>query len=80
MAKKCRISGKKGQYGNRVSHAKNRTPHKFEPNLIKKRLFVPELNKKVTVKISTRMLRTIDKIGLPKACKKYGVKLESLMA
>ncbi|MEZ4753151.1 MAG: 50S ribosomal protein L28 [Bdellovibrionota bacterium] len=79
MAKKCTISGKAGQYGNRVSHAKNRKRHKFLPNLITKSFYSPELGKKVKIKVSTRMQRTIDKIGLVKACKKNGIDPQDLI-
>ena len=33
MAKSCEICGKGAQFGNRVSHANNRTKRRFEPNL-----------------------------------------------
>ncbi|MCB0317931.1 MAG: 50S ribosomal protein L28 [Bdellovibrionales bacterium] len=78
MARKCKISGKAGQYGNRVSHAKNRKKHKFLPNLQEKKIYSSELGRQVKIKVSTRMQRTIDKIGLSKACKKYGVSLKEL--
>lgn len=72
MSRKSKISGKKHQTGNRVSHAKNRTKHKFHLNLQVKKIFVPELNKYVKVKLTTREQRTIDKIGLVATLKKYG--------
>ena len=78
MARRCEISGHSRQMGHRVSHAKNRTKHAFEPNLVSKKLFVPELNKSIRVRISTRMLRTIDKIGFKAALKKYGLKTADL--
>jgi len=50
-------------YGHNVSHANNRTKRRFLPNLQKKRIWVQELNKFVTVKISTKALKTIAKNG-----------------
>jgi large subunit ribosomal protein L28 len=75
MARRCDISGVTHQNGNRVSHANNKTHHKFESNLQSKRLFVPELGKTVRVRVSTRILRTIDKLGFSGALKKYGLSL-----
>ncbi len=75
MARRCDISGVTHQNGNRVSHANNKTHHKFESNLQSKRLFVPELGKTVRVRVSTRILRTIDKLGFSGALKKYNLTL-----
>ncbi len=75
MARRCAISGVTHQNGNRVSHANNKTHHKFESNLQAKRLFVPELGKYVRVRVSTRVLRTIDKVGFMGALKKAGLTL-----
>lgn len=75
MARRCDISGVTHQNGNRVSHANNKTHHKFESNLQSKRLFVPELGKTVRIRVSTRILRTIDKLGFSGALKKFGLSL-----
>lgn len=75
MARRCDISGVTHQNGNRVSHANNKTHHRFESNLQSKRLFVPELGKTVRVRVSTRILRTIDKLGFIGALKKYNLSL-----
>lgn len=77
--RKCRLTGKSGQVGNRVSHAKNRTKHVFKVNLQNKRIFIPSLNKKVRVKLSTAALRTIDKLGPEAAFKKMGIDIKTLV-
>ena len=73
MAKVCQITGKKGLKGNRVSHANNKTPHVQQPNLHKKKLFVPELNRKITVTLSSHGLRIVDRKGPFKALKELGL-------
>ena len=75
MARRCDISGVTHQNGHRVSHANNKTHHKFEANLQTKKLFVPELGKSVRVRVSTRMLRTIDKLGFVGALEKHNLSL-----
>ena len=50
--------------GNNVSHAKNRTKRKFYPNLQTKKFFVPETGEYITLKVSAKALRTINKKGI----------------
>ncbi|MEY3312219.1 MAG: ribosomal protein [Bacteroidota bacterium] len=63
MSKVCELTGTTVQYGNNVSHANNRTRRRFLPNLQKKRVWVAEEGKFVTVKATARALRTLDKKG-----------------
>ncbi len=69
MAKQCDITGKKtligGRYSNRTRATQFNPCGKIsrQPNLQKKRIFVPEIGKTVVVKVSTKALRTIAKNG-----------------
>ncbi len=69
MAKKCDITGKKTQIGGKYSNRTRATQFnpsgktKRSPNLQKKRIYVPELGKSVSIKVSTKGLRTIAKNG-----------------
>jgi large subunit ribosomal protein L28 len=64
MARVCEITGKRTQVGNNVSHANNKTKRKFYPNLQKKKFFVPEDGKWITLKLSTNAIKTINKKGI----------------
>ncbi|MDH4057932.1 MAG: 50S ribosomal protein L28 [Cyclobacteriaceae bacterium] len=64
MARVCQITGKRPQVGNNVSHANNRTKRRFYPNLQKKRFFVPEEGKWITLKLTTNAIKTINKLGI----------------
>ena len=64
MSKVCEISGKKVMFGNNVSHALNRTRRRFDANIIKKRFFLPEENRWVTLNVSTSTLKTINRKGI----------------
>ncbi|PHI21600.1 50S ribosomal protein L28 [Lewinellaceae bacterium SD302] len=82
MSKVCNLTGKKPISGNNVSHSNRKTKRRFVPNIQKKRFFVPELGKFVTLKVSTSAIRTINKLGLINYLKKleakgvdHGVKL-----
>lgn len=64
MSRVCELTGKKAMVGNNVSHAMNRTKRKFDVNLIKKRFYIPEEDKWITLKISTSALKDINKRGI----------------
>jgi large subunit ribosomal protein L28 len=68
--KVCELTGKRPITGNHVSHSNRKTKRVFNPNLQKKRIFVPELNDWVEVKISAKALRTVSKLGLYEYVKK----------
>jgi large subunit ribosomal protein L28 len=64
MSRVCELTGKKAMVGNNVSHALNRTKRKFNVNLIKKRFYIPEEDKWITLKVSTSALKNINKKGI----------------
>ena len=64
MSRVCQITGKRPQVGNNVSHANNKTKRKFYPNLQKKRFYIPEEDKWITLKLSTTAIKTINKKGI----------------
>ena len=69
MSKTCEITGKKVMFGNNVSKSSNRTKRRFDVNLIKKRFFIPDENKWITLKISASALKTINKKGISEVLK-----------
>jgi large subunit ribosomal protein L28 len=64
MSRVCELTGKKAMVGNNVSHAMNKTKRKFDANLIKKRFYIPEEDKWITLKVATSTLKTINKNGI----------------
>ena len=63
MAKLCPLTGKRPMVGNTVSHANNKTLTRKFPNLQSKSVYVASRKKWVTLRLSTRALRTLDKYG-----------------
>ena len=61
--------------GNAVSHSNRKTKRVQHPNIIKKRIFIPEENRTVTIKLSVRALRTMNKNGVSQYLKEQGVKV-----
>lgn len=79
MAKECAVTGKSSQYAggysNRIRATKfNPTgPRRQYANLQKRRVFVPELDKTLVLTLSTRAIKTINKMGAFKVLKKAGI-------
>ena len=64
MSKVCMVTGKKPLSGNNVSHANNKTRRRFLPNIQTHRFWVQSENRFISLKLSTRGMRTIDKRGI----------------
>lgn len=69
MSRICELTGKKAMVGNNVSKSLNRTKRRFNANLLKKRFYIPEEDKWITLKVSAAALKTINKIGISAAIK-----------
>ncbi len=74
MSQICQISGKRAQSGNNVSHANNKTKRKFRPNLQTKKFYIPEEDKWVVLKVSAKVIKTIDKKGITAVIKESKLK------
>lgn len=78
MARKCQLTGKGPLTGNRVSHSNKKTKRRQLPNLQAKRIYVPEMDRWVRVKLSTRALRTVTRQGLMSFLRKNGLTLKDV--
>jgi len=74
MARVCELTGKKAMVGNNVSHAMNKTKRKFNVNLKKKRFYLPEEDRWVTLRVSTKALKNINKKGITAVVKEARAK------
>lgn len=79
MAGKKKITGTKPLFGQSRSKAFNTSKRQFKPNLQNKRIFVPELDRWVRVKVTAGELKTIDKIGLLEFLKRQDISVNSLI-
>ena len=69
MSKVCQVTGKAPQSGNNVSHANNRTKRRFFPNLHTHKFWVESENRFVSLKVSAKGMRIIDKKGISQVLK-----------
>jgi large subunit ribosomal protein L28 len=75
MARICQLTGKKPNNANKVSHSNIKTKTVQLPNLQTRRLWLVEEKRFVTLKVSTRALRTIRKKGLLAFAREVGLDL-----
>ena len=64
MSRVCMVTGKSPQVGHNVSHAKNRTKRRFNPNLHTHRFWVQSEKRFLTLRLSSKGMRVIDKKGI----------------
>ena len=64
MTRVCQVTGKRPITGNNVSHANNRTKRRFLPNLHEQRFWVDSEQRFVRLRVSTKGIRIIDKLGI----------------
>lgn len=78
MARKCDITGKGPAHGNRVSHSNRKSRTVRRANIQKRRVYVPELGRRVTLKLSTQAIRTLDKKGMTRFLADQGLTLKDI--
>jgi large subunit ribosomal protein L28 len=78
MARVCQVTGKRRTTGNKVSHANNKTKRTFLPNIKKHRYWVEEEQRFVSLKLSTKGMRIIDKVGIKAVLDKLRAKGEKI--
>ncbi|MDR3501152.1 50S ribosomal protein L28 [Legionella lytica] len=66
MSRVCQVTGKRPMTGNKVSHANNKTKRRFLPNIQNHSFWVEEESRFVTLRVSTKGMRIIDKLGIKK--------------
>jgi large subunit ribosomal protein L28 len=64
MSRVCQVTGKRPVTGNNVSHAHNKTRRRFLPNLHTHRFWVDSENRWVKLRVSSKGMRIIDKVGI----------------
>lgn len=64
MSARCQVTGAVPGFGHRISHSHRRTKRRFDPNIQRKRYWVPSLGRKVRQTVSVRGIKTIDRRGI----------------
>ena len=69
MSNTCQVTGKRPLAGNNVSHAKNRTKRSFLPNIHKHKFWVESEKRFISLNVSAKGMRIIDKKGIEQVLK-----------
>ena len=64
MSRVCQVTGKRPMVGHNVSHSNRHTKRRFEINLRAKRFWLEDERRWITLRVSARGMRRIDKLGL----------------
>ncbi|MEU9297187.1 50S ribosomal protein L28 [Streptomyces sp. NPDC048266] len=67
MPAHCQLTGARPGFGNRLSHSHRRTSRRFDPNIQRKRYWLPGEGRYVRLTLSARAIRTVDTIGVEAA-------------
>ena len=64
MSKICQVTGRKPSFGNTISHAHRKTRRRGDPNIQTQRFWVPGENRWITLRVSAKGIKTINKKGI----------------
>ncbi|GGR84879.1 50S ribosomal protein L28-2 [Streptomyces aureoverticillatus] len=67
MSAHCQLTGAKPGFGNNISHSHRRTPRRFDPNIQRKRYWLPSEGRYVRLRLSAKGIKTVDTIGVEAA-------------
>ena len=64
MSAHCQVTGRQPGFGNSVSHSHRRTPRRWSPNLQTKTYYLPSQHRRITLRVSTKGIKIIDRDGI----------------
>lgn len=67
LSARCQLTGAEPGFGNRISHSHRRTSRRFDPNIQRKRYWLPSEGRYVRLSLSAKAIRTVDGIGIEAA-------------
>jgi large subunit ribosomal protein L28 len=67
MSMHCQVTGRSPSFGKQVSHSHVRTSRRWNPNIQRRRYFLPSERRTITLQVSAKGIKTIDRIGIEAA-------------
>ncbi|MFW0791277.1 50S ribosomal protein L28 [Gordonia sp. CPCC 205333] len=64
MSAHCQVTGRKPGFGKQVSHSHKRTSRRWNPNIQRRRYYLPSEGRTITLRVSTKGIKTIDRDGI----------------
>ena len=68
MSAICQVTGRKPSFGKTVSHSHRRTSRRWNPNVQRKKFYLASEGRHITLNVSPKGLKTIDKYGIEACC------------
>lgn len=78
MSAHCQLTGRKPGFGNAISHSHRRTRRRFDPNIQRKRYWLPSEGRHVRLTLSTKGVKTVDSIGIERAVARIRARAEKI--
>ena len=64
MSAICQVTGRKPEFGKQVSHSHRRTSRRWNPNVQRRRYYLPSEGRTITLTVSTKGMKIIDRDGI----------------
>lgn len=64
MAAVCQVTGATPGFGHSISFSHRRTKRRFDPNVQRKKYYVPSLRRNVTLNVSAKGMKVIEARGI----------------
>ncbi|MEY8567257.1 50S ribosomal protein L28 [Corynebacterium sp.] len=78
MSAHCQVTGRKPSFGKTVSHSHRRTNRRWNPNIQRRSFYLPSEGRSVTLNVSTKGLKTIDRDGIESVVAKIRARGEKI--
>ena len=78
MSAHCQVTGRKPQFGKTVSHSHRRHSRRWNPNVQKRRFYLPSEGRTITLNVSTKGLKVIDRDGIESVVAKIRARGEKI--
>ena len=78
MSAICQVTGRKPEFGKQVSHSHRRTNRRWNPNIQRRTFYLPSEGRSITLNVSTKGLKTIDRDGIESVVAKIRARGEKI--
>lgn len=78
MSAHCQVTGRKPSFGKSVSHSHRRTSRRWNPNIQRRSFYLPSEGRSITLNVSAKGLKTIDRYGIESVVAKIRARGEKI--
>ncbi len=78
MSAHCQVTGRQPSFGKTVSHSHRRTSRRWNPNVQRRRYYLPSEGRTITLNVSTKGMKIIDRDGIESVVAKIRARGEKI--